>query len=195
MIKKRFVPVAVTIAVLVVVLSIVMVSTHRYFSSPLADPTVIVQQIRNLQHLITRESHYRDVVYFSETPRILGIPVSQREILFHVTIVVTAGVDLSLGVQVHPVRGSSNTVNLILPSAQIMSVDMQEHTIHQHFVHDPRGRLDWTEVSRGVLEARERNRTDAVRRGILYEAEKHTEQLVRRSLAIAEIAVTEVVFE
>lgn len=195
MIKKRILLVAVIIATLGFAFSVVMVSTSRSMSSPAANVTVVTQQIQALQHLVTREYHYRDVVYFSEVPRILGIPINPREILFHATIVVTAGVDLSQGLRVEPVRGQRNAVSVVMPTAEIMHVDMNEHSIHQHFVRDSRGRLDWVHVSQAVMEARERNRADAITRGILREAERHAEVLIRQSLSAGDITVAEVVFQ
>lgn len=195
MIKKRILLVAVIIATLGFAFSVVMVSTSRSMSSPAANVDVVTQQIQALQHLVTREYHYRDVVYFSEVPRILGIPINPREILFHATIVVTAGVDLSQGLRVEPVRGQRNAVSVVMPTAEIMHVDMNEHSIHQHFVRDSRGRLDWVHVSQAVMEARERNRADAITRGILREAERHAEVLIRQSLSAGDITVAEVVFQ
>lgn len=195
MIKKRILLVAVIIATLGFAFSVVMVSTSRSMSSPAANVTVVTQQIQALQHLVTREYHYRDVVYFSEVPRILGIPINPREILFHATIVVTAGVDLSQGLRVEPVRGQRNAVSVVMPTAEIMHVDMNEHSIHQHFVRDSRGRLDWVHVSQAVMEARERNRADAITRGILREAERHAEILIRQSVSAGDITVAEVVFQ
>lgn len=195
MIKKRILLVAVIIATLGFVFSVVMVSTYHSMSSPSVNAAVVTQQIQALQHLVTREYHYRDVVYFSEVPRILGIPINPREILFHATIVVSAGVDLSQGLRVEPVRGQRNAVSVVMPTAEIIHVDMSEHSIHQHFVRDSRGRLDWVHVSQAVMEARERNRADAITRGILREAERHAEVLIRQSLSAGNITVAEVVFQ
>lgn len=195
MIKKRILLVAVIIATLGFAFSVVMVSTYRSMSSPAANVDVVTHQIQALQHLVTREYHYRDVVYFSEVPRILGIPINPREILFHATIVVTAGVDLSQGLRVEPVRGQRNAVSVVMPTAEIMHVDMNEYSIRQHFVRDSRGRLDWVHVSQAVMEARERNRADAITRGILREAERHAEVLIRQSLSAGDITVAEVVFQ
>lgn len=162
--------VMVTIA-LVLILATLVLFLIPSRSRPGPSEAEISARIRNLQRIAATEYRYRDVIYFGEDTRFLGILTGSRRILFAVTISVTAGVDLQEGVEVQYESGDRSTVFVTLPAPRVLRVDAEERSISQYFVQDRAGRLDWLAISDEVEAAKERNRADAIERGILARAE------------------------
>ncbi len=142
----------------------------------------IAERIRNLQTITTTEYRYRDVIYFGEESRFLGIPAGSRRILFSVSISILAGVDLARGVDVQLDETTGERVFVTLPAPEVIRVDAEERSITQYFVQERLGRIDWVEVSDEVEAAKERNRRDAIDRGMLHQAERQARAVVTRLL-------------
>lgn len=140
--------------------------------SPAAAPdlTDIREEISAIRTLTTGEYRYRDVVYYSEETRLLGIPAGRREVLFSLDIVVRGGVDLSRGFRAETDE-SGATLFLTIPAAEILLVDADENSIEQYFAEERLGRIDWLDVGDELMRAKEANRADAIGRGILSETE------------------------
>lgn len=158
------------------------------------NPREIVSQIREIQSLVTQEYTYRDVVYFDEETRVLGLRTGGREILFAVEISVAAGVDMSEDIQVEHGGGREKIAFVTVPAPRILRVDAREETIEQYFVREGFRRIDWVDVSTEVEAAKERNRSDAVERGILVDAEEQAATLIRDILLSAGYESVEVRF-
>lgn len=137
-------------------------------------------RIEQVRRLTTTSYRYRDVVYFAEATRILGIPAADRELLFSIEIAVDAGVDLSAGFELQV--DDDDRVFVTLPAASILQVDADERSIDQHLVREGLGGIDWLDVADEVERAKERNRADAVERGILEQAERQAEIVIANLL-------------
>lgn len=162
--------------------------------APIApDPETVRARVERAQTLRATEFVYREVVIFDERTRILGIPAGQQRILFSVTVTVTAGVDLTEGVEVQP-AGGDRPLLVTLPPPRIIEVDADERSIDQYFVRERLGRVNWLEVSREVETLKERNRDDAIARGILARAEAHARAVVADLLAASGVDEVEIRF-
>jgi hypothetical protein len=179
---KPFLSWLLTVTALAVVLiaAFLLVSPARTVAGPAEGE--IATRILNLRTIAATEYRYRDVIYFGEESRFLGILAGSRRILFSVTISVTAGVDMNHGVDVQFDPDNRRTVYVTLPSPEVIRVDAEERSISQYFVQDRLGRIDWLSVSDEVEAAKERNRRDAVERGILSQAEVQARAAVERLL-------------
>jgi len=134
---------------------------------PLPDETVLRQQVEEIGNLVTTEYEYRDVVHFGEETRLLGIRTGTQEILFSVHIVVTAGIDLTTGVELDRVDRRTRDVYVTVPEPVILRVSADERSIDQYFVHEGFRGIDWLDAAGEIETAKTRNREDAVARGIL----------------------------
>ena len=170
----------VTALTIILIAAFLLVSPARTPPGPAEGE--IATRIRNLRTIAATEYRYRDVIYFGEESRFLGILAGSRRILFSVTISVTAGVDLNNEVDVQFDPGNRRMVYVTLPSPEVIRVDAEERSISQYFVQDRLGRIDWLSVSDEVEAAKERNRRDAVERGILSQAEVQARAAVERLL-------------
>lgn len=132
--------------------------------------TDLREEIGSLRRLTGSEYRYRDVVYYSEETRLLGIPTGRHEVLFSVDIVVRAGVDLSRGFTAETGEDGARLF-ITLPAAEIFLVDAEEDSIEQYFSVERLGRLDWLDVGDELTRAKDANRDDAIERGILSTAE------------------------
>ena len=140
------------------------------------------EELTALRTLRSSEYRYREVVYFSERGRVLGIPAGRREVLFSIDIVVQAGVDLMRGFEIELDEREQGTLFLSLPGAEILRVDADERSIDQYFSQERLGRLDWLDVGEELARAKERNREDAISRGILIAAEEQARGVLRNLL-------------
>ncbi len=153
--------------------------------------TEVRQEITDLRTLMLAEYRYREVVYFFERGRILGVPAGRREVLFAVEIVVIAGVDLTRGFDVS-LSENQEALFVTLPPAEVLTIDADEESIEQYFATERLGRLDWLDVGDQLALSKEANRKDAVGRGLLADAEEHARRVVRelgRSAGYAEVNV------
>ncbi len=142
------------------------------------------QQIEHLQVLTTSQYEYRDVIFFDEQARLLGIPAGSKEMLFAIRIEVIAGFDFSRSVSVE--RGNDNReVFVTLPAPEVVRVVAREDSIDQYFVRPGFRGIDWLDVSDLIGQAKERNRQDAVDRGILDRARSHGDFVIRSLLKAA----------
>lgn len=160
----------------------VVTLVFRTDSGAVPSESDVAARIQNLRTLAVTEYRYRDVIYFGEESRFLGLPAGSREILFSVVISVTAGVDLNRGIDVQIDSSDTGKVFVTLPAPEIVRVDAEERSISQYFVRERFGRLDWLAVSDEVEAAKERNTVDAIDRGILAQAERQARAAVQRLL-------------
>ncbi len=135
-------------------------------------------QVQHLQTLVTTRYRYRDVVFFDRRTRVLGIPAGQQEVLFSVEMEVTAGIDLSEGVEITQNRDNRRGAYVTVPAPRVLRVVTDEESIQQYLVLERFGRLDWLDISEEIQRAKDRNRRDAVDRGILSRAELHTRTVI-----------------
>lgn len=145
--------------------------------SPAASGAEVREEVKAIQTLASSEYRYREVVYYGEQARLLGIPAGRREVLFSVDIVVRAGIDLTRGFEVE-IDPREKTVYLTLPAAEILLVDAKEDSIQQYFSTERLGRLDWLDVGEELSRAKAVNRNDAIERGILSAAEEQARSVL-----------------
>ncbi len=180
---KRLVP-AIFIFLLLFAVTTMFFSFPSLFR-PSPDPDTVRGNIQELQTLATTRYEYREVVYFDQQTRLLGIPAGTKEMLFSVRIDVIAGLDLDESVTVEPGNRRKREVFVTLPAPRILRVTAQEDTIDQYFVHSGLGTIDWLYVTDLLEAAKEKNRDDAVSRGILDRARSHGEVVLRGLLTAA----------
>lgn len=147
-------------------------------------PTIgaVRSQIRDLQTLVTQEYTYRDIVFFDEETRLLGVRTGSKQVLFAVEIRVIAGIDFSDAIEVEYLDRDRRRAFVTLPEPTILRVDAVEDTIDQYFVREGFTSIDWRAVSVEVEAAKERNRRDAIERGVLTDAKERSERLIRDML-------------
>ncbi len=192
MVKKWISPaILVTATLLFAGSAVILMRPPRQVRPPASD---VVAQITTLQNLGTTEYRYRDVIYFGEQSRFLGLPAGSREVLFALTITVTAGIDFSGGVQVQWDENRPSRAYVTLPAAGVLRVNAEERSIQQYYSRERGGRIDWIAVSDVVEEAKTRNRTDAINRGILVRAEERTRDIVTRMLRASGVDEVEIRF-
>lgn len=179
---RRFISWTIPIAVVFIIMLAVLVFLEAMNQGPPPDAGAVASRIRDLQTIATTEYRYRDVIYFGEQTRFLGLPAGSRSILFSVSISVLAGVDLNHGVDVEIDDRSSDRVFVTLPAPDIIRVDAEDRSIFQYFVQERFSRIDWVEVSDEVENAKERNKRDAIERGLLLQAERQARAVVTRLL-------------
>lgn len=173
-----------TVALVTVIMTLLLLARPGQ-EEPLPSEGDLTARIRNLQTIATTEFRYRDVIYFGEQSRFLGIPTGSRSILFSVTISIVAGLDLNRGIEVQVAGESPRQVFVTLPAPEVIRVDAEERSLRQYFAHERFGRLDWLAVSDEVEEAKERNRVDAIERGLLVQAEEQARTVIVRLLHAA----------
>ncbi|RKX93916.1 MAG: DUF4230 domain-containing protein [Spirochaetes bacterium] len=139
--------------------------------------TVIENQIRSLLEIPTVEYVYREILYFDEEARFLGIKHMDKRLLFSVDMVTRAGFDLSKGLEV---RRIFNSVKITLPKPEILEVDADEESIHQFFVKEWGGKISRLDYYDELNLRKEGIRKDAVKRGILDKARKNFEGMVSK---------------
>ena len=149
-------------------------------------------KVESILELHTFEHIYRDLVYFGEERRLLGIPTMNRAVLFSIDIRVTAGIDLSEGLRITPDRNDRTRLYVRLPNAEVLSVDADESSINEYFIRERGGRIGLLEISDQLAAVKERTAEDAIERGILGEAERNAETVIRGFLRLA--GFTNVVF-
>ena len=156
------------------------------------DVVRVEQQLRSLLELHTYEHIYRDVVYFGEERRFLGIRTVDRAVLFAIDIRVRAGINLEEGFALTRDRSSRDRIYVRMPEAEVLGVDADEGSIHEYFIREQGGRINLMELTGQLDEVKERTRQDAVDRGLLGQAEENARAIIRRFLQLA--GYTDVVF-
>jgi len=148
-------------------------------------------QIENLLQLHSYEYRYREILYLGDQRTLLGfIPTRDRQFLFRVDFLVSAGVDLTRGYTLS--SGPGNKMTLVLPSPEILSVDAQEETLYQYVNQTFGGDLRILEIGDLLELASQSISQDSIERGILHQAKQEAESLVRSfflSLGIDEVVL------
>lgn len=175
------------VGILVTLFSIAACSPTRRL-----DLVKVEDQLRDLLELRTYEHIYRDVVYFGEEKSFLFVTTVDREVLFAVDIRVQAGLDLSEGITLTRDRSDGRRIYVRLPEARVLSIDADERSIHEYFLHERGGKIGLLEIGDQLEAVKKATGEDAIERGILTRAEENARRLVRNFLALA--GFTEVEF-
>lgn len=149
------------------------------------DLIALEEKVESILELHTFEHIYRDLVYFGEERRLLGITTMNRAVLFSIDIRVTAGMDLSDGMQITADRTNRERLYVRLPPAEILAVDADESSINEYFIRERGGRIGFLELSDQLEAVKERTAEDAIERGILNEAEANGRTVIREFLRLA----------
>jgi hypothetical protein len=138
---------------------------------------VVENQIRAILELPLYEQYYRDIVYFGEEARFLGIRHIDRRVLFSIELRLQTGIDLTKGVQIIPI--GDDRLRILLPDPEILLVDADESTIEQFFLKEfgkTIKRLDYyEEIERG----KERIREEALQEGVLDKSRSRAREAIR----------------
>ncbi|MFP4211579.1 MAG: DUF4230 domain-containing protein [Alkalispirochaeta sp.] len=167
-----------TIVVTVFLVASVFVVTPYLRQKPMPETTALRQQVEELGNLVTAEFEYRDVVHFGEETRLLGIRTGTQEILFSVHIIVTAGIDLTAGVELDRVDRRTREIFITVPEPVILRVSADEGSIDQYFAYEGFRGIDWLDVADEIENAKTRNRDDAIARGILEKSRVQGEAIL-----------------
>lgn len=172
--------------ILVILLSLTAVVIGLRRINPPPDAAEVVRaRVQELQTLVTGEYEYRDVVYFDEETRVLGIRTGTQEMLFAVRITVTAGVQLGTELAVETGGRRGREIFITVPEPQVLRVSAIESSIDQYFVREGFRGIDWLDVADEIETAKARNRADAVDRGLLDRSRVHAEFVLRNLLYAA----------
>ncbi|MCF6334858.1 MAG: DUF4230 domain-containing protein [Spirochaetales bacterium] len=144
--------------------------------------TVIENQIKGILELPTVEYVYREVIYIGEEARFLGIKHLDKRLLFSIDLIITAGVDLSKGVEIRNISGGG--IQLFLPEPEILLVDADETSIYQFFVKEWGGKVSRMDYYDEIVNSKENIVKDALSREILRKAKNNTQELVSRIFSI-----------
>ncbi len=148
--------------------------------------TALRSQMTALMRLHSYEYLYREILYLGDRQTLLGfIPTRDRQFLFRVDFLVSAGVDLQdEGFSLERTGTTTDPVILLeLPQPRIFTVDALEHTIHQYVNQTFGGELRFLEMSDLLTLAAQSIEADALRRGILDQARAEAEILIRSFFA------------
>lgn len=91
----------------------------------------VLNQIEQIEDLITAKQIYREILYSKETKDFLWIPLSNKEFLISVNYIVTAGIDISKG---YEVNRQNNIITITLPKADVLSIDADDSSIKEYFI-------------------------------------------------------------
>lgn len=91
----------------------------------------ILNQIEQIEDLITAKQIYREILYSKETKDFLWIPLSNKEFLISVNYIVTAGIDISKG---YEVNRQNSIITITLPKADVLSIDADDSSIKEYFI-------------------------------------------------------------
>jgi len=149
-------------------------------SSSEAQTAVMEQRLRELRRLKTVTQTYRSVIYVEEKSFWRG----NKQVLFTVEYLVTAGVDFSRGLEIRDLP--DGTVLVRIPPAEIFISDADETSIHQMYLREnsllnPIRMGDY--MSQIILQG-EANRQKALDGGILNHAEANAREAVLRILKL-----------
>ena len=181
--RKRII--AGTIILIILLTAVAGLVGSRWINPPPDGAEVVRARVQELQTLVTGEYEYRDVVYFDEETRLLGIRTGSQEMLFAVRITVTAGIKLGTDLAVQTGGRRGREIFITVPEPQIIRVSANESSIDQYFVREGLRGIDWLDVADEIEAAKTRNQADAVERGLLDRSRVQAEFVLRNLLTTA----------
>ena len=181
--RKRII--AGTIILTIFLIAVIGVVGSRWINPPPDEAEVVRARVQELQTLVTGEYEYRDVVYFDEETRLLGIRTGTQEMLFAVRITVTAGIELGTDLAVQTGGRRGREIFITVPEPQVIRVSANESSIDQYFVREGFRGIDWLDVADEIEAAKARNQADAVERGLLDRSRVQAEFVLRNLLSAA----------
>lgn len=130
------------------------------------------ERIRNLEELVTARQVYRDVIYTEVKENF----IVDKRALFTINYVVTAGSDLSGGVNI---KTDNRKITLVYPYPEILSVDADENSIDEYFSLERFGKLKQSDYLNIIYDEKERIRKEALDSGILERADMNLRNLLK----------------
>ncbi len=143
---------------------------------------VIENQIRGILELPTIEYIYREVIYVGQEARFLGFKHLDKRLLFSIDLIISAGIDLTKGIEIRNI--TNGDIQVILPEPEVLLVDADEGSIHQFFVKewgDKVSRLDYYDE---IVKSKEDIISDAIERGILLKAKNNAEEMILKIFSV-----------
>ena len=144
--------------------------------------THLRHRLETLFELHTAETVHRDIVYIDERREVLLWRLLDTRVLFSVDYRVRAGLNLAEGVQVRRVPWRRAELQVTLPPAKVLSVEIDESSIQQHLLRRRGRRLGWLEIAAELERVKDRVADDAERYGLLQRAEANAAELARSVL-------------
>ncbi len=128
------------------------------------------RQLQQLFELHTAEALHRDIVYISEQRSAFLWRMVDTRVLFAVDYRIHAGLDLTEGLKVRRVPGAPQRLLVTLPRARVLSIDVDEESIHQYQLRARGRRLGWLEIAAELERVKDRVAEDATEHGLLERA-------------------------
>ena len=144
---------------------------------------VMEQRLRELRQLKTVSQTYRSVIYVEEKNFWRG----NKQVLFTVEYLVTAGVDFSRGIEIREL--SDGTVHVRMPPAEIFLFDADESSIHQMYLRENSflNPIRMGDYMSQIIVQGEANKQAALDGGILNLAEANARLAVLRVLKLGNL--------
>ncbi|AFG38661.1 DUF4230 domain-containing protein [Spirochaeta africana] len=141
------------------------------------------QRIRAVLQLHTAEHLYRDVIYVGEQTRTLGFATRDQHLLFAIQLRVRAGIDLDdSSLLLAP--GRAGEIQVTLPPARILSVQADEHSIHEYFSGGRGTPITMLSYFEEIAAAKDLAAADARQRGILQQAYRNAQEIISNILEL-----------
>lgn len=143
---------------------------------------VIENQIRGILELPTIEFVYREVIYIGHEAKFLGFKHIDKRLLFSIDLIISAGLDLSKGIEIRNI--TNGNIQIILPEPEILLVDADEGSIHQFFVKEWGEKVSRLDYYDKIVESKEEIVSDAIERGILIKAKNNAEEMILKIFSV-----------
>lgn len=173
--------------ILLLILSLLLIAASVYIFTGGQDRVsrteVLEYRLRELRQLQTVSQTFRSVIYVEEKNFWRG----NKQVLFTLEYVVTAGVDFSEGLQIR--ENPDGSIHVRMPGAEIFSSDADEATIKQMFLQEQvlLNPIRMSDYIPQVIAQGEANKQAALKGGILDLAEANARLAVMRILNLGEL--------
>lgn len=147
---------------------------------------LVLNKIEQLQQLVTAKQIYREVIYSKETKDFLWIPLKNKEFLFALDYIITAGIDISKGFKVEDRDGYKL---ITLPRAEIFSIDADDTSIKEYFIKQRFSKLNRDDYFQLIKESKLSILSGNSINTLLIESEVNAKTLLKSLLQVSDIIV------
>lgn len=147
---------------------------------------LVLNKIEQLQQLVTAKQIYREVIYSKETKDFLWIPLKNKEFLFALDYIITAGIDISKGFKVEDRDGYKL---ITLPKAEIFSIDADDTSIKEYFIKQRFSKLNRDDYFQLIKESKLSILSGDSINTLLIESEVNAKTLLKSLLQVSDIIV------
>lgn len=147
---------------------------------------ILLNQIEQLQQLVTAKQIYREVIYSKETNDFLWIPLKNKEFLIALDYTITAGIDISKGFKIEDRDGYKL---ITLPKAEVISIDADDTSIKEYFIKQRFSKLNRDDYFQLIKESKISILSGDSITNLLKESEINAKNLLKSLLQITDITV------